>query len=153
MIKMFLILGIIICGVTFGIIIHNHLFNKVRIFKDFEKICKDITSEISFLKTEKYTLLKKQTPNNQYSAAFLNQYLLSGKGNITLLKEKENNILNEFLDSVGNKNVDGEIYNLEYYEKIIKEYMDDMQEKYNKYGVLSIKLSIILSALLVIILL
>ena len=152
MIKFLLIVGIEICGVSCGVIIHNHFLNRLQFFKDFEKACKNIVGEIAFLKTDKFTLLSKLDFHSKNTKEFRDKYIMYGKGFSNILNENENIFFNEFLDSIGSNNVDGEVYNLGYYERLIKEYISTSQEKYNKYGVLAIKLSIIISALLVIIL-
>ena len=152
MIKWLLIVGIIVCGVMTGVLIHNHFLSRFQLFKDFEKACKNIVGEISFLKTDKLTLISKLEFNNKYAKEFRDKYILLGKGYSRVLSESENQFLNEFLDSIGKNNVDGEVYNLGYYEQLIKEHISASQEKYERYGVLAIKLSIIISALIVIIL-
>jgi len=60
MIKLILIIFIIVCSVLIGIGIKNHLQNRLDIFRDFKDLIKNISGEITFLKTDKYTMLKNQ---------------------------------------------------------------------------------------------
>jgi len=80
----------------------------------------------------------------------IHNYLLLGKVDCAYLKNAENKALNDFLNSIGKMDVDGEINNLNYYENLIDEYCVATEENYLKYGVFSIKISIIIGALIVI---
>jgi len=152
MIKLILIIFIIVCSVLIGIGIKNHLQNRLDIFRDFKDLIKNISGEITFLKTDKYTMLKNQHLKNKHSNQFLNDYLVLGKGELSILKSHENKELNNFLNSIGKKDVDGEIYNLNYYENLIEKNYTLAETNYNKYGVFSIKMSILFGVLLAIIL-
>ena len=150
MIKILLMVGIVVCVILCGVIANNYFLNRLIFFKNYEKACKDIVGEISFLKTDKITLISKINFSSKHAKEFRDNYILYGSGHSSILSETENKFFNDFLNSIGNNNVDGEVYNLAYYERLIKEYVVRAQEKYDKYGVLSIKLSIIIAALLVI---
>ena len=150
--KLLLIIGIVICCVLIGLGIKQYLFNRYRLYSDFKEFCKQINSEIVFLKTDKFTLINKQRFENKHINEFLKDYVNKGVGNSRMLKEEENLKLNEFLDSIGKKDVSGEIDNLSYYESQIAKSCLVAEEYYNKYGLFAVKMSIIVGSLIAIVL-
>lgn len=152
MIKLVLIILIIVCSVLIGNTIKNYLKNRYEIYLDFKDLIKSISNEISFLKTDKFSLLKNQNLKNKNSENFLKSYINNGNGESWILKENECKELNTFLNSIGKKDIDGEMYNLTYFETLIDKNCRTTQENYNKYGVFAIKMSILFGALLAIIL-
>jgi len=150
MIRIILMIGIVVCCVLIGNMIKNCLFVRCQIFKDFKGLCKSISNEITFLKTDKFTMLNNREFLDKRSAEIIHNYLLLGKVDCAYLKNAENKALNDFLNSIGKMDVDGEINNLNYYENLIDEYCVATEENYLKYGVFSIKISIIIGALIVI---
>lgn len=152
MIKFILIIAIIVCSSLIGVVIKNHFLNRLNVFKEFKELCKILSTEISFLKTDKYTLLKKQQFKLKGSADFINDYILLGKGNLNILNTSENRLINDFLNSIGKKDVDGELHNLKFYENLISKECVVAEEKYNKYGLFAIKISIVFGTLIAILL-
>ena len=153
MIKTLLIVGILAITIAIGCVINNYLLVRFNIYTDFKDIIKSIKSEISFLKTEKTLLLKKQNYKNKFTKEFISKYIETGVGDIYYLKPHENEELNTLLNSIGKSDIDGEINNLTYYENFIQKKCTESEEKYTKYGAFSIKMSIILGTLIAIILL
>lgn len=80
-------------------------------------------------------------------------YIKNGIGEMICLKEEENQGINQMLNSIGKSDVEGELNNLQYYEALIFKKYQEAQEKCEKYGTFSIKISIILGVLIAIILL
>lgn len=152
MIKLILIILILLVSVAIGLTIKNFFSTKYNIYVDFKDIIQSIKSEISFLKTDKRTLLKKQCCKNKHAQEFLNDYIKLGQAETMFLTSNENLRLNEFLDSIGKSDVDGELMSLKYYENLINKDCQVQEEKLNKYGNFSVKLAIIIGTLISIIL-
>lgn len=152
MIKTLLIVAIIVVSVLIGVVINKYLVVRKNIYDDFKDMIQTIKSEISFLKTEKLSLLKNYKCKNKNVEDFLNNYISCGQANISFLKQEENEELLKLLNSIGKSNIEGELNNLEYYEGVIIKNCRNAQEKYDKYGTFSIKLSILFGALVAIIL-
>lgn len=150
MIKIFLIISIVVCCALIGVVIKNQLLIRLNIFKDFKSICKGCSNEIAFLKTDKYTMLKKCSISIKQSCQLVDDYIVLGKCESKYLKTQENKLINDFLNSIGKMDVDGEINNLKYYEDVISNHYFKAEDNYNKYGLFSIKISIIIGTMIAI---
>ena len=84
------------------------------------------------------------------SKAIIDNYLMGNNVECVYLKSVENKTINDFLNSVGKMDVDGELNNLKYYCDLMEEYYRINEDIYNKYGTFSIKISIVIGALIVI---
>jgi len=152
MIKVLLIIAIFTCCVVAGVIIKNGLLNRVKCFEQFEILLNEISSKICFLKADKSSILKDFSNDYIYAKEFVSGYLTEGKGYLNILNDNENYVINTFLNSVGKSDMDGEISNLKYYEHLIDSMKSKSKDNYNKYGMFSVKMSIILGTLIAIIL-
>ena len=152
MLKLVLISLIFLCSISIGVLIKKHLYIKHQIYLDFNDIIKSIKSEIYFLKTDKEQLLKKQSCINKESEEILQEYIRYNKVTSKYLDDSENNKIYEMLENIGKNNVEGEIKSLEYYENILSKNCQLAGEKYNKYGIFAVKLSIIAGTLISILL-
>ena len=152
MIKTLLIISILIVSVVIGLTIKNYFSVRHQIYLDFKDIIQSIKTEITFLKTDKISLLKKQNCSSKVAQENLNDYIEAGQAETKFLNQNENFKLNEFLNSIGKNNIDGEIMGLQYYENIIIKDCNLSEEKLNKYGTFSVKLAIIIGTLIAIIL-
>ena len=150
MIKFFLMMGIVVTCVMIGTIVRNYLFVRCQIFKDFKGLCKSISNEISFLKTDKFTMLRNRVFLFKQSKAIIDNYLMENNVECVYLKSVENKTINDFLNSVGKMDIDGELNNLKYYGDLMEEYYRINEDIYNKYGTFSIKISIVIGVLIVI---
>lgn len=150
MIKLFLMVGIVVCCALIGAVIKNYLYVRAEIFKDFNGLCKSISNEISFLKTDKFTILKNNGDLSKQSKVIIDDYVVLGKADSIFLKNYENKAINDLLSSIGKKDVDGELNNLTYHQNLMENYHKKNEDIYVKYGVFSIKISIIIGALIVI---
>ena len=86
MIKFLLIIGIVVCCALIGVGIKNYFLIRFKIFKDFKGVCKSISNEITFLKTDKYTMLKNQALDTKQCRQFIDEYIVLGKGECVQLK-------------------------------------------------------------------
>lgn len=152
MIKTCLIISIMIVSFLIGFCIKNYLNIRHVIYVDFKDLIQSIKTEINFLKTEKIALLKNQKCQSKHSQEFVNKYIISGCGGSAYLKQNEIDELNNLFNTIGKNDVDGELNNLEFFELKINKKCKETEEKLNKYGVFSIKMSIVLGALIAIIL-
>ena len=115
-------------------------------------MCNDFRSEIYFLQTDYKTMLTRGNYAKQTSQ-LISCFLKNGQTNSMFLKPKENGEINEFLLSIGKRDVDGEIKNLVYWENVFQIKQTQVRQFYEKYGTLILKLAIIVGAMLAIILL
>lgn len=152
MIKLLLILAIIGCFVLIGVIIKNYFFARVECFSQFKNLCKELENQIFFLKTDKSTILKNFSIQNNFVKEFANSFLQGGAGKISILKQPELTLLNNFILSIGKSNVEGEIANIRFYETSINTQLVLAQNSYSKYGMFSVKMSILAGTLFAIIL-
>lgn len=152
MIKAGLIIIIFSCCILVGVIIKNHLLSRVKICEEFEILINEIRAKICFLKADKNIILSEFSEKYSYAKQFVNEYLSGGQGCSNVLKDDENSVINELLSSIGKRDMDGELSNLQYYEKVVLTMKNACKENYDKYGMFSIKMAIILGTLITIIL-
>jgi len=133
MIRIILMIGIVVCCVLIGNMIKNCLFVRCQIFKDFKGLCKSISNEITFLKTDKFTMLNNREFLDKRSAEIIHNYLLLGKVDCAYLKNAENKALNDFLNSIGKMDVDGEI-NLSEIESKNKDLEVEIKKLFYQYN-------------------
>lgn len=152
MIKTLLIVGIIVVATLIGFAIKSHFSIRYSVFDDFKDMVSSLKSEICFLKSDKFSFLKNYRCKSKVTQDFIDKYVAGEKCNIRYLKEEEKDELVQLLDNIGKRDVDGEIYNLDYYYQKISKHCDISQDQLSRYGLFSIKISIIIGVLIAIIL-
>lgn len=152
MIKLLLILIIFVVCFLIGYVINMYLKNRIAIYSDFLRMCNEFKSEIYFLQTDYKTMLLRGNYSKS-TTQVISGFLKNGQVGSVLLKAKESDEINNFLASIGKRDVDGEIKNLIYWEGVFKLKQSQVELFYEKYGTVILKLAIILGAMLVVILL
>lgn len=151
MIKFLLLVAVIlVCGFA-GYILNLYYKTRIDIYEDVLRMCNTFKSEIYFLQTDFKTLLSNFSAGKTTSA-ITQEYLKGERVSSVFLKPKESGDLTEFFSSIGKHDVDGEIKNLTYWEGVFKLKRDAVKDFYDKYGVMILKLSIIVGSMLAIIL-
>ncbi len=151
MIKFLLTLAVVGICALIGFVIYSYIKNRVQLYDEILKLINDFKSEIYFLQTDFTTLLKRQNYGKGVMG-LVDSYLKVGQATSVLLKQTESKVVNEFFNSIGKHDVEGELKNLGYYESVFKTEYEKKNVVFNKYGSLVLKLSIIAGALLAIIL-
>lgn len=151
MIKFAILLCIVLlCGFV-GYVISLYFKNRMLIYADIIKMITYFKGEIYFLQTDFKTLLKRQSYGKGVNNV-LENYLKTGQASTNVLRHNEVAELTNCLNSIGKKDVDGEINNLNYYESLFQRKFSETKAFYDKYGVLIVKLSIIAGALISVVL-
>jgi len=151
MIKFLLLVAVILVCAFVGYLLNLYYKTRIDIYEDVLKMCNTFKSEIYFLQTDFKTLLANFS-SCKTTTAITQDYLKNGRATSVFLKQKESGELVEFFSSIGKRDVDGEIKNLGFWEEVFKTKRDAVKGFYDKYGVMILKLSIIVGSMLAIIL-
>lgn len=141
----YLLLLVVFCTCVYiGIEVKRYFADRLKFYDKMITFCEYAIKEISFYNTTKNKIIEK------YSDTCLSA-VLSGQ-NDKLLSDEENKKIQEFLESIGKFDTSFELQNIQFY----KEYLDSQKNKcaveFDKKGMLSLKLSILIGILLCILL-
>lgn len=151
--KFVLIVVIVVAFCVIGVLVYSNYLTKKNIYKCMVGFCDYSLLEIKFNKTNFKSIIEKYLDSSCLEVKnFLNSYLNNSIYNSKVLKNEENITIQNFLSSIGKKDVDGEVFNLNKYKEIFKNKLELAKEDEKKRGVASLKISIILGLLVAIIL-
>ena len=150
--KIFL-LGIVLAGFGyFGVQIKQNLKRKTIFFEEWVSFCENYKREITFLKCNLKTIVEKCIDKNGLLNDIFKDFFSNKKIKITYLTIEEQDLINTFLCTLGKKDVDGEINNVEFYEGKFKEILSKQNKTFATYGNFSIKMSLVVGLLVCILL-
>ena len=149
MIKIICLIVLCVAFVLLARGVRDYYAKRKNFSLDMLNLIKTISSEISFLKKD----IKLICTNNSFGLAdeMINQYYRDNKVCINYLSAHENQLLLDFMNSLGKQNVQGELGNLEYYKLKFEKFSSECESKYNTHGVLIYKLIMLAGLLLCIV--
>ena len=151
--KIILILIVVLGFAIIGLLIYLNYNSKKNIYKNLIEFCDYSLLEIKFNKSNFKKIIENYLNNcNLEVKNFLSSYLNRSKYSSKVIKNEDNAIIQNFLASIGRKDVDGEVYNLNKYKAIFISAFEKAREDEKKMGVASLKVSIVLGLLIAIIL-
>lgn len=141
----YLLLLVVFCTCVYiGVEVKRYFADRLKFYDKMITFCEYAIKEISFYNTTKNKMIEKYT-DTCLSAVLCGQ-------NDKLLSDEENRKIQEFLDSIGKFDTTNELQNIQFY----KEYLTSQKQKcvveFDKKGMLSLKLSILIGVLLCILL-
>ena len=151
--KFTLILILVLAFSLIGILIYLNYNSKKNVYKCLVDFCDCSLLEIKFNKTNFKKIINKYIKSCNFEMKnILNSYLERKPYNSKILNSEENEVVQNFLCSIGKKDVDGEVDNISKYKEIFKLSYEKAKEDEKKHGVISLKISIVIGLLLAIIL-
>lgn len=148
MVKGFCLFAIFLGFSYFGIAIGRSYGKKEKFFSEVLMFLNILSNNIKFNKNK----LNKIIAENIDGLKTEFKGVLGGsREDISFLTKYENEKLFEFLNSIGNFDVDGEINNIESYKQIFNNFHSESLQNNKKYGALYSKLGIMLGLVVVII--
>ena len=162
MVKVLLLVVIFVLAVFIGISINSYFTNRKKFFQEFSNFLEYLKIQVSFQKSKIKQLVeeyKKQNIDENFMK-LLDDYLLyltnlnaevPFEVKLDILKENEKSIISRVFMSIGRFNSDGEVANIHNALKEANSLLVDAQENQKKYGAVSVKLSIALGLLLIIV--
>lgn len=148
--KILMLILIVFCFIYIGYSINRHYKVKNDFLKNFLDFICVYENEIQFNKNNLINIIKSHS-FGKYFDNFLNDYITSKTSIPSFILDNEKIEIETFLNSLGKKDIDGEIKNLKMYkmkfEIIYQKSCEDL-----KKGKLSLKLSFVLGLLLAILL-
>ena len=162
MVKVLLLVVIFVLAVFIGISINSYFTNRKKFFQEFSNFLEYLKIQVSFQKSKIKQLVeeyKKQNIDENFMK-LLDDYLLyltnlnaevPFEVKLDILKENEKSIISRVFMSIGRFNSDGEVANIHNALKEANSLLIDAQENQKKYGAVSVKLSIALGLLLIIV--
>ena len=162
MVKVLLLVVIFVLAVFIGISINSYFTNRKKFFQEFSNFLEYLKIQVSFQKSKIKQLVeeyKKQNIDENF-IKLLDDYLLyltnlnaevPFEAKLDILKENEKSIISRVFMSIGRFNSDGEVANIHNALKEANSLLIDAQENQKKYGAVSVKLSIALGLLLIIV--
>lgn len=149
--KFIMLVLIVFCFIYIGYSINRHYKNRNDFFKSFLDFFCVYENEIQFNKNNLINIMQSHS-FGKILDNFINNYITSNTKFPNFILENERKEIEKFLDSLGKKDIDGEVQNLKNYklkfETIYKKSCDDLKKK----GSISLKLSFVLGLLLAILL-
>jgi len=151
--KIILILVIVLASSLIGVFVYLSCNSKKNIYKNLIDFCDYSLLEIKFNKANFRKIIERYLKNCNFEVKnYLNAYLERKTYSSKVLKTEENIVIANFLSSIGTKDVDGEVDNLNKYKEFFKLSFEKAQEEEKKRGITSLKISIVLGLLFAIIL-
>lgn len=147
MIKIICLIVLCGCFVLIGRGVKAYYFKRKNLYVQVLKLINSLEREITFLKTD----IKKICLTNRFGEeldAVINNYFNNNNVQVDYLNEMQNKTLSEFFASLGNQNVQGEVYNLQFYKSKMQDQLDLMTKDFETKGVLSFKLISLFGVLL-----
>ncbi len=141
----YLLLLVVFCTCVYiGIEVKRYFADRLKFYDKMIVFCEYAIKEISFYNTTKNKIIEK------YSDTCLSA-VLSGQ-NDKLLSEEENKKIQEFLESIGKFDTSFELRNIQFYKEYLSSQKQKCAAEFDKKGMLSLKLSILIGILLCILL-
>lgn len=147
--KLFLIILIILSSSLLGFVIYLNYSSKRKTYGYLVNFCDTCLLEIKFNKNNFKKIIEKNLDSyNQEMKKILSSYLDKEKYNSKLFKKNEVVSIQNFINSLGKKDLDGEVQNLNKYRELFEQNFKKSKEDEQKKGVVSFKLFIVVGMLL-----
>ena len=151
--KIFLLLVIAILIVYIGVQIRAYYRRREKILNDIIQFCNIFENDLRFNRNSVSQIVKDNISKfDKEFAKVLEAYISHGKiTECKFLNKKEQDLLEKFLNSLGKSDEEGEIRNLNNYRTELMRVKEEGLADCKKYGDLSIKMSVIIGALVLVI--
>lgn len=147
--KLFLIILIILSSSLLGFLIYLNYSSKRKTYGYLVNFCDTCLLEIKFNKNNFKKIIEKNLDSyNQEMKKILSSYLDKEEYNSKLFKKNEVVSIQNFINSLGKKDLDGEVQNLNKYRELFEQNFKKSKEDEQKKGVVSLKLFIVVGMLL-----
>lgn len=147
--KLFLIILIILSSSLLGFLIYLNYSSKRKTYSYLVNFCDTCLLEIKFNKNNFKKIIEKNLDSyNQEMKKILSSYLDKEEYNSKLFKKNEVASIQNFINSLGKKDLDGEVQNLNKYRELFEQNFKKSKEDEQKKGVVSFKLFIVVGMLL-----
>jgi len=142
---------IISCFIYIGYSINLYYKNRCVFYKNLIDFLNIYENEISFNKNNIYSILENHSFGkvlDHFLKGYLNCNIIYPK----YILETETKEINNLLDSLGKKDIDGEIQNIKNFKLKFEHFYKSCSDDYKKKGKLSLKLSFVLGLIVTILL-
>ncbi len=147
--KLFLIILIILSSSLLGFLIYLNYSSKRKTYGYLVNFCDTCLLEIKFNKNNFKKIIEKNLDSyNQEMKKILSSYLDKEEYDSKLFKKNEVVSIQNFINSLGKKDLDGEVQNLNKYRELFEQNFKKSKEDEQKKGVVSLKLFIVVGMLL-----
>lgn len=137
--KFCLLVIVFLCFLSLGVFIYLRYYFRYVLFKDLTYICKSLKNNITFKKDKISVLIDKACSN---VSRVSKNVIVHKSSNLFVNSKQDIEVVNEFINSLGNGDVQYELNNIAYYESNFEELKQTSKELLNKNGVMYIKLMI-----------
>ncbi len=151
--KIFILLVIAVFVVYIGVGIKRYYRNREKILNEIIQFCNIFENDLRFNKNAISQIVSDNLSKfDKEFAKVLKAYFLENTMiDCKYLNKKEQEMLEKFFQSLGKNDEDGEIRNLNNYRTELTKIKDDGLSECKKYGEFSVKISLIIGALIVVI--
>lgn len=164
MLKLILLVVVFLMAIYCGVKVNTYFSERKKFFQEFEKFLEYLKIQVAFQKSKISQLVEEyrlQDVDKNFDVLLCDyleylehlNYDKIFEINSSVLKPAERSAIARTFMTIGRFNSAGEVANLHTALQEAKSYLSDALSNHNKYGPVSIKLSITLGALVVIILL
>ena len=151
--KIFLIILIIFAFALIGFIFYLNYNSKKKLYKSLIGFCNYSLLEIRFNKSNFLKIIEKYMKSCCLEAKnFLKSYIDKNSYTSKILQKEENYEIQNFILSLGKKDIDGEVSNLKNFKSLFEIKLKKAEDDEKKKGVPSLKVFIILGLIIAIIL-
>ncbi len=119
--------------------VKEYYAKRKKLYENTLKLIETLTSEITFLKTDISSICRSHS-YGVHLDKLIKQYYDAKQVSADYLSDSENKLYNEFFASLGNKDVAGELNNLQYYKTKFSAMYDNATMECSSKGNLSFKL-------------
>lgn len=147
--KLFFIILIVLSTSFIGLLIYLNYNSKRKTYSYLVDFCDTCLLEIKFNKNNFKKIIEKNLSSyNLEMKKILNCYLDKECYTSKIFKKSDTVFIQNFIDSLGKKDIDGEIQNLNKFKELFDQNLKKSKEDEQKKGVLSFKLLIVVGLLL-----